>query len=354
MVRNYKCPGCGAAMEFDSVSQKMHCSHCDTFLSVEELDALYKDTDQNNSEQVNTSGEFTNRDETQNFQVYKCPSCGAEVLCDAHTAATFCSFCGNPTILKDRVEGLKTPDAIIPFKISKEQAVEMYKAWTKKGLFTPSLFRSRTVIEKITGIYVPFWIYDYDAEADITAHCTRVHHERRGNTEYIHTDNFRVTRDVCADYLKVPADASEKMPDDVMDMMEPFNYEEMTKFEMPYLSGFYAEKYNYDRDQLAPRVEKRVGEYIVDAARSSIVGYSTVNIINSQTNLIRNDAHYTMFPVWVLNYRYMDKDYSFTLNGQTGKIVGYLPVSKAKAFGFFAVATAVLFGVFTLIGGIFG
>ncbi|MCR5083760.1 MAG: hypothetical protein K6B15_09845, partial [Parasporobacterium sp.] len=175
MVRNYKCPGCGAAMEFDSVSQKMHCSHCDTFLSVEELDALYKDTDQNNSEQVNTSGEFTNRDDTQNFQVYKCPSCGAEVLCDAHTAATFCSFCGNPSILKDRVEGLKTPDAIIPFKISKEQAVEMYKAWTKKGLFTPSLFRSRTVIEKITGIYVPFWIYDYDAEADITAHCTRVH-----------------------------------------------------------------------------------------------------------------------------------------------------------------------------------
>jgi len=105
---------------------------------------------------------------------------------------------------------------------------------------------------------------------------------------------------------------------------------------------------------LAPRVEKRVGEYIMDAARSSIVGYNTVNIINSQTNLIRNDAHYTMFPVWVLNYRYMDKDYSFTLNGQTGKIVGYLPVSKAKAFGFFAVATAVLFGVFTLIGGIFG
>ncbi len=354
MVRNYKCPGCGAAMEFDSVSQKMHCSHCDTFLSVEELDALYENTDQNQSESLHTSGEFKDRANQENFQVYKCPSCGAEVLCDEHTAATFCSFCGNPSIIKDRVEGVKTPDAIIPFKISKEQAVEMYKSWTKKGLFTPSEFRSRAVIEKITGIYVPFWIYDYDAEAAITAHCTRVHTERHGDTEYVHTDNFRVTRDVQADYRKIPADASEKMPDDVMDLMEPFNYNEMTKFEMPYLSGFYAEKYNYGRDELAPRVEKRVGDYITSAARSTIVGYSSINIIDSRTHLKRNDAHYTMFPVWVLNYRYRDKDYNFTLNGQTGKIVGLLPVSKAKAFGFFAVTTAILFGVFTLIGGLLG
>lgn len=352
MVKNYKCPGCGGAMQFDSESQKMHCEHCDTYLTVEELDSLYKGGEEPNTGNYSTHDEYDTTHSNADFQVFKCPSCGAEIITNEHTAATFCSFCGNPGIIKDRVEGAQTPDAIIPFKIGREQAIEIYKAWTKKGLLTPSEFRSQSVIDKITGIYVPFWIYDYGAKADVTAHCTRVHTERRGNTEYVHTDNFLVTRDVQAGYSKIPADASEEMEDDIMDKMEPFNYNEMTAFEMPYLSGYYAEKFNYSKEELAPRVEQRVHDYIVEAACSTIQGYTTTTVTHSDVALQKRDAKYTMFPVWVLNYSYKGKTYNFSLNGQTGKVVGTLPLSKGKFFGFFALFGGIAFAVLTLLGGL--
>lgn len=340
MVKIIKCPGCGANMQYNAQKQKMYCDFCETELPVEDVEEI--------------KSENKNESKSGDFKSYKCPSCGAELLTDEYTSATFCNFCGNSSLIEDRLLGELMPAQLIPFKINKQEAMNIFKNWTKKGLFTPKGFRKQSTIEKISGIYVPFWLYDYHSRAKINANCTRVRREVIGNTEYIHTDNFKVTRDIDTEYLKVPADASIKMPDDVMDKIEPFDYKEMIDFDMPYLSGFLAEKYNYSSEELAQRVETRVDDYICKAVKDTIQGYSTINVINQDTWQNRKCAKYTLFPVWLLNYRYMSKDYMFAINGQTGRIVGALPLSKGRAISWFAGVSIVSFAILMIIGGIFG
>lgn len=356
-AKSYPCPNCGAPMEFDSDLQKMRCSHCENVMSVDDLKARFEEANQmyesagdENKEEDHVYGEFQQENQTGTFKVYRCKGCGAEILTDDNTAATFCSFCGRPSLMEDRLSGELLPSYVIPFKYKKEQAVDIYKKWARKGMLTPHTLRSNATIEKITGMYVPFWLYDYDAEMQMSAKCTRTRHQIKGDYEYIYTDHYMVDRDVETEYLKIPADASERMPDDTMDKLEPFNYGELEQFEMPYLSGYYAEKHNYDSDQMAPRVEKRVKDYIYSATMSTIVGYSSVIPISQQTRLGRKMAKYAILPVWVLNYSYKGKEHMFTLNGQTGKIVADRPVSVQKGIGWFAGITTVAFGILFAIG----
>lgn len=347
MVRSYECPGCGATMEFDAEKQKMVCSHCGTACTVEELDNILE-YDVEREDEI--SGEFQENGDRGDFKEFKCPSCGADILTDENTSATFCSFCGRPNLIEDRLTGVDMPSVVIPFKIEKNSAKEKYLSWAKKGLLTPSGFYKDSTIEKISGIYVPFWLYDYNARVDLTAECTKVRHETRGNYRYTYTDHYVVTRDVESNYERIPVDASEKMPDDMMDKLEPFSYQDMTQFEMPYLSGYYSEKYSYTAEQMSERAEKRIREYILQTARDTIKGYSTVNIRHNNSRLRKIKAEYGLMPVWILNYRYKEKDYMFTLNGQTGKIVADKPISKVKTVAWLGGLTTVIFTILMIIG----
>lgn len=225
----YKCPNCGAAMEFDSDTQKLGCKRCGTQIDVETYE---KDSA--------ASGEH--REKVPNMKIYNCQSCGAQLVADEYTSATFCSYCGNPTLVEDRLQGEFKPQLIIPFKINKEQAVDIYRKWLKKGPLTPKELSTSSTIEKISGVYVPFWLYSYNARTQMNAHANKVRTTRRGDTEYTYTDHFDVYRDVHAEFDRIPADASEKMPDRQMDMLEPYDYSDIEGFAMPYLSGYLDRK----------------------------------------------------------------------------------------------------------------
>lgn len=369
MVVTYKCPGCGAPMMFSPESQKLHCDHCQTELTVKEYEEKYgapstrEETEEEKNfheahETVETEEEGIRASRqdgpTMDVKKYHCSSCGAEVITDDTTVAAICSFCGSPALIEERAEGAKQPAQVLPFRITRAQAVEKFKSWTKKGLFTPKGFTSQSTIDKITGIYVPFWLVDYDANVKLRAHCTRTRTTRRGDTEYIYTDHFDVWRDVDASYARLPMDASEKMDDTTMDLLEPFNYQELKPFEMPYLSGYLAEAYSLTDKDMEGRGKHRVREYALKAARNTITGYSGVNVTSQQLRIDETKAEYVMLPVWMLNYRYQGKDYQFVLNGQSGKLVGTLPLSKGKIAGWLAGLTAGIFVALTVMGGLLG
>lgn len=346
MPITYKCPGCGAAMEFDSASQTLLCTACGNKIPVPEYERLY------GRETYDANAGGRGNVNAANMKIYHCSNCGAELVADEYTSATFCSFCGNPSLVQDRLTGEFGPQTVIPFKINKEQAIDIYRKWCKKGWLTPSSLSKTSTIEKISGIYVPFWLYNYSAGTTMYANAEKVRTTRRGNTEYIYTDHFQVYRDVSAEFERIPADASEKMPDDTMDKLEPYNYRELVDFEMPYLSGYLSERYNYTPDQIQSRATTRANQYITDIARSTIRGYSTVTVVQNNIRMQATGDEYALFPVWMLNYKFNGKDYQFALNGQTGKIVADRPISKIKAVLFGTGIGAVTF-VITMIGGLF-
>ncbi len=368
MPITYKCPSCGAAMEFDSASQKLACPQCGRQIGMDEYKNIYQDTvtgqaDNNNTEENESdgkafgdNGEFSSDyNERRNFnngnmKIYHCQSCGAELVTDEYTSAVICSFCGNPSLVEDRLQGEFRPERVIPFKINKEQAVNIYKGWLKKGLLTPKTLATQSTIDKISGVYAPFWLYDYYGESDMHANAENVRREERGDTEYIYTDHYKVYRNVSAVFEKVPADASVKLNDGVMDKLEPYNYSELVPFEMPYLSGYLSERYNYTDKDMIGRIEPRINGYITQIARSTINGYSGYNVISNNVSLRNIHNQYALMPVWMLNCRYNGKNFQFMLNGQTGKIVADRPISIQRAVVWWFIIFVVTLIIAMLIG----
>ena len=379
MVLTYKCPGCAGAMNFNETTGKMECPFCGRSETVETMQKIHEEEEakaaaaaENQMEtghidtgnidagmeavecvHAATTIEHIDEEAKIPLRVYTCASCGGEILTDDVTAATFCSYCGNPTLIADQLTGQKRPSRLIPFMIQKDKAIEAFRAWTHKGLLTPGTFRSKTNLEKTVGIYVPFWLYDYGVLVNYQADGQIVTHEIRGEYRLTHTDHYDVHRKIQAEYDMVPADASKEMDDHMMDCLEPFNYSAMKQFEMPYLSGFYAEKNSYTDEEMAPRVKARVAQYGEQHARGTIKGYANVITRGKDIRMKLKKSEYVLLPVWIINYEYKGEHYRFAMNGQTGKTVGVLPVSKAKAGIMFGSIMAVIWGILTAIGGVF-
>ena len=180
-ITNYKCPACTGPLHFSGASGKLECDYCGSSYSVEEIEALYEKKDEQAAQaaaeaeqkaaQQPDEGEWAQPEGADwaepGMKSYSCPSCGAELICDETTAATSCPYCGNTTIVPGQLSGARKPDYIIPFKLSKEDAVAALKNHYKKKPLLPKVFSAQNHIEKIQGVYVPFWLFNGSADADI-------------------------------------------------------------------------------------------------------------------------------------------------------------------------------------------
>ena len=368
MIIQYKCKNCGADMVYDSNTGKLRCHSCGREDSIEsmpmpdipegeadetpEISPFRPDdiSDDASAAQFGTAdAPYTHQTLDEQTVQYFCQNCGAVVLTDKDTTATNCSFCGAPVVLGDRLSGELAPAKIIPFTISKEQAQQAFVKWAKKGRLCPKDFVTADRIKNITGMYVPFWLYDMQAQGDADATCTKVRTYTRGDYIYTETSYYHVYRRANLRYQRIPADASEKMDDAMMDRIEPFDYKDLKDFNMPYLAGFLAEKYNYDDKQLLPRVTERVKEFADSYIRSTISGYSSVHYNRKDVQTAQQNAFYTLLPVWLVSYDYKDAEHMFIMNGQTGKIVGKPPLSKSRMAAWFFGISGVSFFVMSLL-----
>jgi len=346
-VLEYKCPCCGGEIAFDSASQQMKCPYCNTEFEAETLRQFNQAQEGPPAQPTEWEPNAGPWDE-EGLQGYLCPSCGGELMGDATTAATRCPYCGNPAVLPNQLSGVYKPDFLIPFQLDKQAAQKAFQDNLKGKHLLPKHFRDQSILGDITGIYVPFWLYDCDAGANIAYRATRVQTWVGGRYQYTRTDHYQVLRAGEASFAGIPADGSQKMDDAYMDALEPFDYNGIKPFEMTYLSGYLADKFDVTADQDRPRLERRVAASMEQALRSTVSGYATVSKERENEWLSYASAHYAMLPVWTLNAKYKDKNYHFAMNGQTGKFVGELPVSRGRMAAWFFG----LFGGISALGGV--
>ena len=345
----YKCPNCNATLEFNAKLGKMHCDYCDSDFDVEtlkEYDEALKEESAEENQKEPEWGDYENSEwEEEGKAIFACRACGAELVADENTAATVCPYCGNATVLTGRLSGMLKPDMVIPFKIEKEQAVEALKKFCKRKPLLPKFFLKDHRVESITGIYVPFWLFDATADADISYNATRVRSWRQGDYRITETSHFLVRRGGEIGFDRVPVDGSKKMDDTYMEAIEPYNYGEAVDFATAYLSGYLADKYDVDSAAASPRATARIKESTEASFRSTVIGYSSVTPRHTSIRLSDSKIHYALMPVWMLNTVYRGKTYSFAMNGQTGKFVGELPVDRLKYWlwtgGITAAVTAI-------------
>lgn len=376
VINNYQCPACGGPLRFDGASGKLVCDYCESAYTPQEIEALYREKE-GQAQQAFTQQEAQQAAaqqaaqaaapegwdlsdlggqwgaEAQGMKAYSCPSCGAQLICDETTAATSCPYCGNPTVIPGQFGGDLKPDYVIPFKLDKNAAVAALSQHYRGKRFLPKAFAQQNHIQEIQGVYVPFWLFDGTAEADVVFEATRSHSHREGKYEVTVTEHYDVRRAGTLAFQKVPVDASTRMPDEHMDSIEPYDYNELTPFSTAYLPGFLADKYDVTAQDSAGRADTRCERSTVSALAGTVQGYETVVSRQENVRLRRGKVHYALLPVWMLNTKWNGKDYLFAMNGQTGKLVGDLPVSRGKYWATFAAiavgCSAVIAAVLTFL-----
>ncbi len=329
----YQCPTCTAPLRFDAEKQLLVCDFCMSEFPQDVLaGADASAAAQQQKQDVNWRMEsFEKNHEVMEEQTaFICQSCAAEIISDGNTAATECLYCGNPVVLEGRVKGMLTPDKIIPFSVTKEEAMQKLKNFYEGKPLLPNAFKDSNRISKIQGLYVPFWLFSCvgDGKAQFTAKNIRSWSDDDYN--YTETTTYAASRAGSIGFSSIPVDASKKMDDKYMDGIEPFDYSQAVPFASQYLAGFLADKYDVSVAECTPRIDKRVTESTVDALEDTVTGYDSVSRNDSYVTMQGEQVDYALMPVWVLSTKYEDKMYMFCVNGQTGKVAGELPIDTKK------------------------
>ena len=330
-IQEYKCPCCGGAIAFDSTIQKMKCPYCDTEFEMETLagyDNELRSEQADDMKWETNAGDQWQDDEANGLRSYVCKSCGGEIVGDENTAATSCPFCGNPVVMMDQFSGSLRPDYVIPFKLDKKAAKEALKKHYMGKRLLPKIFKDENHIDEVKGVYVPFWLFDADACADMRFKATRVRRWSDSKYDYTETNYYTVSRSGSIEFENVPVDGSKKMADELMESLEPFDFSKAVDFQTAYLAGYLADKYDVDAEQSVGRANERIRKSTEDAIAATVKGYSTVTREAGSIRFNNSKVKYALFPVWILNTTWNGQKYLFAMNGQSGKMVGDLPLDK--------------------------
>lgn len=322
----FKCRSCGGNVVYDPEQGRMCCPYC--------------------------GGLDTHEEEAGNGQPV-CASCGAPLETGQFSSAVRCAYCGQYTILDEQIAQERRPRFILPFRLGRKQAETCLQTEFQNRIFAPASFLSEATLSGMEGCYVPFWLYDMAADCHFDGTGTRVRVWRSGDAEYTETSWFRVVRDMQVRFDRIPADASVRFPDAVMDLMEPYDYSGLADFAPEYMSGFLGEVYNGPSSEYASRAEERAKADAHSLLRQTTAGYSTLIPDRETVEVEEQEVQFALLPVWRYTYRYRDRDYDCYVNGQTGKLAGELPLSPfcLLLYGgtFFACLMAVLMLAWTCL-----
>jgi DNA-directed RNA polymerase subunit RPC12/RpoP len=340
----YKCLNCNAALEFDPKSGQYKCGYCKSQFTEEQILAHKAESPEKTALESQAADTFASS------VVYHCPSCGAEVISDETTAATFCVYCHSPVILSGKVDGSMKPDYILPFAIEKEKVHGLFMDWSRKKKFIQKEFLDHAKKDLVKGVYYPFWVVDCEAQAGLSARGEKVRHWTSGNTEYTETEIYSIIREGNLRFNDITLKALDKSQVKIVDGVQPFSVTKAEPFSMTYLSGFLAEKRNIEQDGAKEEMNAIVRQASDNMLRDTILGYSTFSVEQSDAHTTNEDWKYSLFPVWMFTYKYNNQDYYFAMNGETGKIAGRVPLSMKKLMTLFACLAVGITGIMLLIG----
>lgn len=316
MVRTCKCPNCGGAVLYNADKKTLYCDSCSSEFAFEQY------------QQMVVSAQ----------EEHRCPVCGADYGEEGlPLAARICNYCGAPALIGSNLSGEKEPKRMVPFTVSKTKAMEIFRERIQKCHFSPSNLHQSSTLEKVKGIYVPYWFFQYDAQLEAKFHAMRVRKEERGDTITTITEHFDVYRNLEAAFDNLPVDGMIEMEDSIMETLEPYNQLSLERFEEGALLGYEANVYTENAKSCEKEAERRIHACLTQEAAASVVGYESVQVVSRNLQAHCRGAVLGFCPVWRLQFRFRNTNYDLYVNGQTGKFVGEIPISKGKVAGVWGI-----------------
>ncbi len=339
-IDEISCQKCGARLKFKPGTRRLVCDYCgteniiqgeDENVEVEELD-LYDYIQQ-----------MEHSDSSFDVVTIKCSSCGAETTLDEKVTSDLCPFCSTPLVLdKASHRSLIKPAYILPFKVTLGEAVGQFRKWIKKLWFAPNkLKKEHTVNPRLKGMYLPYWTYDCD---------TVTHYKGQKGTNYTTTRNGKshtstkwknVSGTIHHFFDDVLIVASDTLPRDKVDALEPWELERLAAFDEKYLAGFKSEAYSVDLKTGFKMATDKMNTMIRQMIKKDIGG-DKQRITSVNTTWGRPTFKHILLPVWISAYRFRNKVYQFLVNASTGEVQGERPWSPWKIGAAILVALIVV------------
>ncbi len=370
---SFQCPSCGSNLRYQASSGKMHCEYCKSTFDPAEIagevltteeeakDFAADDSEKSDDYQLKDSLESeeekqakaeANREYAATTHGYHCDNCGAEVVTESQTSSAFCYYCHSPVVFSDKVQGNYRPDKIIPFEIGKEDAQKRFLKWTENYGFLPRDFSSPSHLEKMTGIYLPFWLAKASADIDIVGF-------GETSTSQIIGDNKRVTvqRHQFSKKGKVEIDDIKTLAIDRLDSELIYSVESSSKdlrvdFNPAYLAGYFSERFTIPRKDVEASTKQRITSAVESMIARSIGMYSKIQFLENRRDAQIDAWEYVLLPFWILTYNFQGKIYIYALNGQSGEFFGELPIDKKPFINRLLLIAAGLLGL-GILGGAF-
>ena len=344
MAKKYSCKNCGAELYFDPKSGRLHCDYCGSEYDPSDYDftpeeekrgdaAIQQESDAETGEaSAPAEGESATDDSvsTDDLVVYRCPNCGAEVITSKKTVATTCVYCNRAITLTGNVSGTFRPDALLPFVKERKEVEGAYRDLCRRSFLTPRLFTSENQIKKIKGMYIPYWLYTFDGEADARIRAERVRVHMSGDDEVTETSRYLVHEKGSGHFQRIPADAMKEIDNEMMDSIEPFDFSRLVPFNPAYLAGFYAQQWDESSSANEPRAKARAKTALTEELMSHVGPFTTTMTESENYEWKNQSIEQVMIPVWMMYTEYRGKPYVFGMNGQTGKMMGTIPTDPGR------------------------
>ena len=334
-VLDHKCLACGSKIEFNPKTQKWNCTYCHSKFILEDFGEAH----------------FSKNDDV--IEIYRCPDCNAEIIADKNTSATFCIYCDNTAILKDKLSGKFKPEGIIPFTVTKEEAILEFQKHIKKKFLASKTFLNNCNVEKITGIYIPFWVNNLEIDVNFNGYGYKnPKYDPISSTYSI--EKVLAKRHLKVDFENIPIDGSIKLDDDIMFNVFPYDMKKVKEYHHAYLSGFFAEKYDDNLENNLIKLKAKSYSTVDKVIRDTVQIYNEFNLIEKDIKISNIKSKYILVPVWMLNIKYKNKIYPFIMNGQTKEFIGDIPISNFKMFALVILTLCLVNGFINYFYGLEG
>ena len=342
----YECPSCGAGLEFNPATQMLECKYCNSTFNPKDLEKLHlKDAKGDKGFSVTNSKDENGNEKLDVYDaiVYRCTQCGAELITTDETIATFCSYCGSSAVLEKSNAKKTAPSYVIPFTKTKEECEQAYKNKIKRAFFAPSDMLKTQQVEKIRGIYMPYWVYSFEKDGEQSDLGTK-YSKRIG--DYVYYDEFSIKTNIKAKCDGVSHDAASNFADNLSEAIAPFSMKDKQEFSPTYLSGYYADSEDVNGEVYREECNKIANEQAANELKkdSTYAKYGC----KPQVNMALKDTKLGLFPVYFLATRNKkgDRISYAVVNGQTGKVAAEIPIDFKKYLIASLILAVVLFFVF--------
>lgn len=351
-----RCTNCAAKLVFDPKTQKLSCERCGSQFNPQDFNV--PDSDPVWDKQPSSLNEIlgTDSEEYMDCYVYTCSSCGGEIIINGKEASTQCIYCGNPSVIFSRIARRKKPTYILPFKTTREYALDNIRSELKKGLFVPKQLKNFKA-DDVRGIYIPYWLVNVDHYGAVIVKSPVLGEPYVSPYGWSPNEGYRQVSDGLherAGSMKIvnfPVEASKVLSNDSSIRLEPFGLQALKPFDEDYLLGFYSDIPDITYGELKRVIQNRACVLFDEAVMDRVeeVGEADKKEIIDERHSTAIDYHSircAMLPVWFVTYDYDGKHNTILVNGQTGKVVGGFPWNK-KLFFSLLFASGILFSGIT-------